>query len=126
MKGAEGYVVGYPGAWDRTMTEMSGAFTRVSVNRKGQYTGRAVYYDIDQTGGNSGGPVFTKDPNFIQALKQETTMDLDGDDNMCLMGIVTGASYGDNVGTLITPELLQWTFAKLKQGADVAGNEVES
>ena len=69
MVGSEGYVVGYPAAWDRTMSEMSGAFKRVASRQVSQYEGRAVYYDIDQTGGNSGGPVFTKDPRFIEALK---------------------------------------------------------
>lgn len=53
-------------------------------------------------------------------------MNLDGDDNMCLMGIVTGASMGDNVGTLLTPQLMQWVISKLTDGSDYAGRDTST
>ena len=121
MTNKMGRVIGFPGSWGDTMTEMNGQFRNTRTKRVGQYTGVSVYYDIDQTGGNSGGPVFTVDSNFVDQLKGETTQNLDADDDKCLMGIVTGAGYGDNVGTLLTPELMQWTVAKLGGNADYSG-----
>jgi V8-like Glu-specific endopeptidase len=84
-------VRGYPGSWKNTMCTMNGNFLKTLTRRRGQYTGRAIVYDIDQSPGNSGGPVFAVDPSAVRALKESTfTQEEDNDDTKCLIGIVTG------------------------------------
>jgi len=65
VRGKMGRVIGFPGSWGDTMTEMNGRFTECRTSRRGQYTGVSLWYDIDQTGGNSGGPVFTIDSGLV-------------------------------------------------------------
>jgi mevalonate kinase len=58
---------------------------------------------------------------LVSQLKGGRTENLDFDDDKCLMGIVTGAGYGDNVATLITPEIMQWTTEKLQNNLHLSG-----
>ena len=95
------------------MITTKGKFRNVLTKTVGQYEGRAVFFHIDHTGGKSSGPVFTRDSNFIAALKNETPMSLDDDDNMCLIGIIADG-YQELVGTILTPQIFEWTFEKLK------------
>ena len=121
IKGQIGKVIGYPASWENTMTQMSGPFRGVKVVKKKGYEGHCLLYDIDQTGGNSGGPVFTEDPDFVEQLKKEKNQGFDTDDNMVLMGIVSGAGKTLNAATLITPEIMQWTLEKLQENSDNSG-----
>lgn len=98
------------------MASMSGKFLKTNTERRGHYEGRAIVYDIDQSPGNSGGPIFATDPDAVRALKTSTfTQEEDDDDTKCLIGIVTGITtmsniYGqksyENYGTLLTPQII--------------------
>lgn len=124
LMNSHGVIAGYPGSWGNTMAEHSGNFLEVKTCRRGQYTGRYVRYNIDTTGGNSGGPVWCDDADALSALRQEKGFDEDGDDDRCLVGCVTGGnSLGENFGTLITPEIMDWTISRLTENADLSGSD---
>lgn len=119
-----GQVVGYPGDWNTTMAEDSGKFVDVSTRSRGQYTGQAISYDLDTAGGNSGGPIFSRDPTVLNALRSEFGFAEDADDDLCLIGVHTYGANPNNGGTLLTPELMQWTLSKLKANLDLASKDV--
>lgn len=58
----------------------------------------------------------------MDELKAERGFDCDADDDRCLIGVVTGGDTGGRCfGTLLTPELMQWTLEKLGANKHLAG-----
>lgn len=55
---------------------------------------------------------------------KERGFQADDDDDKCLIGVVTGCYVGvaNNFGTLLTPELMQWTVDKLTANLHLAGS----
>lgn len=125
LEDSMGHVAGYPGDWGDTMCEMSGIFKRFGKKTAGSFTGRTVIFDIDISGGNAGGPIWCTDPNTVERLMDERGFAMDGDDDRCLIGVVAGTYDGDNLGTLITPDIYQWTVMKLVENLDIAGMNIK-
>lgn len=70
---------------------MNGKFMKCNNTSRGKWYGKAIVYDIDQSPGNSGGPIFATSSGAVNALRQSNyTQEADADDDKCLIGIVTG------------------------------------
>ena len=73
--------VGFPSMWKGVMTYHDGPCLGYYSSHRMDYNGRSYKMDIDATPGNSGGPVFTRDPAFVSFLRTEVVQNYDGDDD---------------------------------------------